>query len=46
VRGTTNRELALLPFTQLTPIPLQGILRVFSPLMLLVYRYRDRREPD
>lgn len=44
VRGTADGELALLPFTQPTPLPLYGVLRAFSPLMLLVYRYRDRRE--
>ncbi|MGP1679153.1 MAG: NAD(P)/FAD-dependent oxidoreductase [Burkholderiales bacterium] len=43
VRGTAEGELAL-PFTQPTPIPLQGIVRELSPLMLLVYRYRDGRE--
>ncbi len=43
VRGTPDGELAL-PFTEPTPIPLQGMVRAFSPLMLLVYRYRDRRE--
>lgn len=43
VRGTPEAELAL-PFTAPTPIPLQGMVRAFSPLMLLVYRYRDRCE--
>jgi glycine/D-amino acid oxidase-like deaminating enzyme len=43
VRGTPDDELAL-PFTEPTPIPLHGLVREFSPLMLLVYRYRDRRE--
>ena len=43
VRGTPDGELAV-PFTEPTPIPLQGLVRAFSPLMLLLYRYRDRRE--
>ena len=43
VRGAADAELAL-PFTEPTPIPLQGIVRRLSPLMLLLYRYRDRRE--
>ena len=43
VRGAADGELAL-PFTPPTPIPLQGIVREFSPLMTLVHRYRDARE--
>ncbi len=43
VRGTPDGELAL-PLSEPTPIALHGFVRAFSPLMLLVYRYRDRRE--
>ena len=43
VRGTPEGELAL-PFSEPAPIPLQGIVRALSPLMMLLYRYRDRRE--
>jgi len=43
VCGTPDEELAL-PFSEPVPIPLHGIVRELSPLMLLVYRYRDRRE--
>lgn len=43
VRGTPDGELAL-PLSEPTPIALHDIVRAFSPLMLLVYRYRDRRE--
>ncbi len=43
VRGAPDAELAF-PLTQPTPIPLHGIVRKLSPLMLLLYRYRDRRE--
>jgi glycine/D-amino acid oxidase-like deaminating enzyme len=43
VRGAPDAELAL-PFTEPTPIPLQGIMRELAPLMMLVYRYRDSRD--
>lgn len=43
VRGTPQGELAL-PFSEPTPIPLQGMVRALSPLMMLLHRYRDRRE--
>jgi glycine/D-amino acid oxidase-like deaminating enzyme len=44
VTGARDDELAL-PFTEPTPLPLHGLARRLAPLMLLVYRYRDRREP-
>ena len=43
VRGAPDEELAI-PFTDPTPIPLQGLVRVFSPLMIFLNRYRDWRE--
>ena len=43
VGGAADAELAL-PITDPTPIPLQGMVRELSKLMLLVYRYRDQRE--
>jgi glycine/D-amino acid oxidase-like deaminating enzyme len=44
VTGARDDELAL-PFTEPTPLPLHGLARRLAPLMLLVYRHRDRREP-
>src|SRR6266852_2148104 len=43
VRGLPESNLAL-PFTQIAPIPAHGLLRKLAPLMLLVYRRRDKRE--
>ena len=45
VRGVPKSELAL-PFTQATPLPFHGALRMLAPLMLLAYRRRDAREID
>ena len=44
VTGARDDELAL-PFTEPTPLPFHGLARRLAPLMLLVYRHRDRREP-
>jgi glycine/D-amino acid oxidase-like deaminating enzyme len=43
VAGTRAQELAL-PFTAPAPLPAHGLLRQLAPLMLAVYRHRDRRE--
>jgi glycine/D-amino acid oxidase-like deaminating enzyme len=42
-RGTPGEDLAL-PFTDLAPIMAHGLLRRLAPLMLMVYRRRDKRE--
>jgi glycine/D-amino acid oxidase-like deaminating enzyme len=42
-RGTSGEDLAL-PFTDPTPIMAHGLLRRLAPLMLMVYRRRDKRE--
>jgi glycine/D-amino acid oxidase-like deaminating enzyme len=43
VTGTRDDELAL-PFTEPKPLPMHGVARRIAPWMLMVYRYRDRRE--
>jgi glycine/D-amino acid oxidase-like deaminating enzyme len=43
VRGTSG-ELLALPFTDPAPIVAHGLLRRLAPLMLMVYRRRDKRE--
>jgi glycine/D-amino acid oxidase-like deaminating enzyme len=43
VRGTPGEDLAL-PFTDPVPIAAHSRLRRFAPLMLMLYRYRDKRE--
>ncbi|MBP8309133.1 MAG: FAD-binding oxidoreductase, partial [Burkholderiaceae bacterium] len=43
VTGTPEDELAL-PFSEPRPLPLHGLARRVAPLMLLLYRHRDRRE--
>lgn len=43
VRGTPGEDLAL-PFTEPVPIMAHGLLRRLAPLMLMVYRRRDKRE--
>ena len=43
VTGTPEDELAL-SFSEPRPLPLHGLARRVAPLMLLLYRYRDRRE--
>lgn len=43
VRGVPDGELAL-PFTEPTPIPANGLLRPFAPLMMVLYRHRDAKE--
>jgi len=43
VTGTPDGELAL-PFTEPRPLPMHALARRVAPLMLLLYRYRDRRE--
>lgn len=43
VTGTREDELAL-PFTTPMPLPLHGLARRLAPLMLMLYRHRDRRE--
>jgi len=43
VTGVDERELAL-PFTEPKPLPMHGLARRVAPLMILLYRYRDRRE--
>ena len=43
VCGVPEAELAL-PFTEPSPLPLQGIVRRLAPLMLLRYRQLDRSE--
>jgi glycine/D-amino acid oxidase-like deaminating enzyme len=43
VRGTPGEDLAL-PFTDPVPIAAHSRLRCFAPLMLMLYRYRDKRE--
>ena len=43
VQGVSEAELAL-PFTEPSPLPLQGIIRRMAPLMLLRYRRMDRSE--
>lgn len=43
VRGLPDRELAL-PFTEPAPLPSHGMVRRVAPLMLLRYRFNDRRE--
>lgn len=43
VTGTPEDQLAL-PFSEPRPLPLHGIVRRLAPLMLLLYRHRDRRE--
>jgi glycine/D-amino acid oxidase-like deaminating enzyme len=45
VRGAAKGDLAL-PLTDPLPIPAHGLLRKLAPLMLLIYRQRDRREID
>jgi glycine/D-amino acid oxidase-like deaminating enzyme len=42
-RGTPGEDLAL-PFTDPAPIMVHGLLRRLAPLMLMVYRRRDKRE--
>jgi glycine/D-amino acid oxidase-like deaminating enzyme len=42
-RGTSGEDLAL-PFTDPAPIMAHGLLRRLAPLMLMVYRRRDKRE--
>ncbi len=42
-RGTPGEDLAL-PFTDPAPIVAHGLLRRLAPLMLMVYRRRDKRE--
>jgi len=43
VQGAPDHELAL-PFTEPRPLALHGLARRTAPLMLLLYRHRDRRE--
>jgi glycine/D-amino acid oxidase-like deaminating enzyme len=43
VCGAADGDLAL-PLTDPVPIPAHGLLRKLAPLMLLIYRQRDRRE--
>ncbi|HEX2215988.1 MAG TPA: FAD-binding oxidoreductase, partial [Xanthobacteraceae bacterium] len=43
VQGVPEHELAL-PLSEPAPLPLRGVLRRLAPLMLLLYRYRDKRE--
>jgi len=43
VRGVPDNQLAL-PFTEPTPIPANELLRPFAPLMMVLYRHRDRKE--
>lgn len=43
IKGVPEAELGL-PFTEPTPIPLQGVARRVAPLMLMLYRWRDARE--
>jgi glycine/D-amino acid oxidase-like deaminating enzyme len=42
-RGTPGEDLAL-PFTDPAPIMAHGLLRRLAPLMLMVYRRRDKQE--
>ena len=43
VRGMPESELAL-PFTEPVPIAAHGLMRLFAPFMLMLYRRRDARE--
>jgi glycine/D-amino acid oxidase-like deaminating enzyme len=43
VTGTREDDLAL-PFTAPVPLPMHALARRLAPLMLLLYRLRDRRE--
>lgn len=43
VSGVARREIPL-PFSEVRPLPLHGLVRRVAPLRLIAYRRRDRRE--
>lgn len=43
VSGVARREIPM-PFSEVRPLPLHGVVRRVAPLRLITYRRRDRRE--